>query len=501
MKKLLSLMAATFMLTSTVMFGTPSYADGMQEKMNSVAKVSYAEGLTVQIYDKVVSANSKSAIVKDGRTMLPFRAVFESLGAKVDFDKNSKQIHAAFDNMEIMMMIGSTKAVVKKDGQVQEVMLGSAPFTHKGQNFVPVRDIANMTGLTVEYSKFDEKVNIYDKQKFLDDINKNFTIYNSILKKGAAQQNLKKTLRSNAEFSADFEILDENQMKKAGGKLSFDGLTRGMDVNGKFKLEVNLGDFEKDILKDATATDKELIDSLKKSEHEIIYDSDKAVMYLKSDLASKILNKESGSWLKMDSKSDISSALTNPYSMNYMDELMKNPEKLTLAELLYQSVENQKETLGSTYASTTYDEVKDASKILMFFMGDDGFVQNGSSYTLSLDKKGIVSRLMKYAPDFQEASSLLAMKDMNYKLTLLNTDSNNLGIEMAISGVSASSSGGDTKFSFNMKGDQHDAKMVVNVEDASFGKLIVNADVKTKETSETIQLTPPQGAKIVSMEE
>ncbi|MDO5095448.1 MAG: copper amine oxidase N-terminal domain-containing protein [Peptostreptococcaceae bacterium] len=500
MKKLLSLMTATFMLTSTVMFSTPSYADEMQKKINSVAKVSYAEGLTVQIYDKIISGNAKSAIVKDGRTMLPFRAVFEGLGAKVDFDKNSKQIHAAFDNMEIMMTIGSTKAVVKKDGQTQEVMLGSAPFTHKGQNFVPVRDIANMTGLTVEYSKYDEKVNIYDKQKFFDDINKNFTIYNSILKKGVAQQNLKKTLQTNAEFSADFQILDENQMKKAGGKLSFDGLTRAMDVNGKFKLEVNFGDFEKDILENATDREKELINALKKSEHEIIYDSDKAVMYLKSELASKILEKESGSWLKTDSQSGISSALTNPYSMNYMDELMKNPEKLTLAELLYQSMESQKETFGSTYASTTYDQVQEASKVLMFFMGDDGFVQNGSSYTLSLDKKGIVSRLMKYAPDLHDASALLSMKEMNYKLTLLNTDSDNLGIEMLISGVIASSSG-DTKFSFNMKGDQHDAKIAVNVEDASFGKLIVNADVKTKETSQAIQLTPPQGAKIVSMEE
>lgn len=500
MKKLLSLMAATFMLTSTFMFATPSYADEMQKMKNPLSTVSYSEGLTVQIYDKVISSGAKSAIVKDGRTMLPFRAVFEGLGAKVGFERNSKQIHATFDNMEIRMTIGSTKAIVRKDGQVQEVMLGSAPFTHKGQNFVPVRDIANMTGLTVEYSKFDEKVNIYDKQKFLDDINKNFTIYNSILKKGVAKQNFKKTLRSDAVFSADFQILDENQMKKADGKLSFDGLTRGMDVNGKFKLEVNLGDFEKQLLEEVTATEKELINALKKSEHELIYDSDKAVMYLKSDLASKILDQESGSWLKMDSKSDISSVLTNPYSMNYMDELMKNPEKLTLAELLYQSVESQKKTLGSSYASTTYDEVKEVSTILMLFMGDDGFVQNGSSYTLSLDKKGIVSRLMKYSPDFYEVSSLLSMKELNYKLTLLNTDSDNLGVEMLISGVSASSTG-DTKFSLNMKGDQHNANFVINAESAEFGKVIINADVKTKETSEAIQLTPPQGAKIVSMGE
>lgn len=183
---------AAFMFSSSVMYtdihqdkphaSTIAYADDMIEVSDDLREEKEAAQIRVRIEDKDLNA---SPIVRNGRTMLPFRSVFENLGGKVSFDKRSNKITADVAGKTIVMKVGTTEATLTENGNTRSVTLAAAPFVSKGQTYIPVRDVAVMTGLQVEYSKWDSRVDIYDKEKMIADINKDFTIYNSLLKKNS----------------------------------------------------------------------------------------------------------------------------------------------------------------------------------------------------------------------------------------------------------------------------------------------------------------------------
>lgn len=91
-----------------------------------------------------------------GVTMLPFRFLGESLGAKVDYDAASKQITMTLQGKTIELVIGNPTALV--DGQ--PVALKHAPEAIKGVTFVPLRFVAEALGATVSSDKTGKKITI-----------------------------------------------------------------------------------------------------------------------------------------------------------------------------------------------------------------------------------------------------------------------------------------------------------------------------------------------------
>lgn len=489
MKKFLSLTSAmTLFVASLIFFSNdqpiPAYA-------------AEETGIIVQVYDKVIHSDSAPAIVKDGRTMLPFRAIFEELGAKVSFDKNTGKISAEYPDMQITMTVGSKQALVAQKGSQKTVTLSTAPLVKNGQTYVPVRDIANISGLTVDYSSYDSKINIYDKQRFFDEINKNFTIFNKILK-NSTPVGLDQTYRSTTELSGDFEVLDDNQTKKISGTLSLDGLSRGLDFNGKLNVKINLGDFEKDFFTSMTESEKELAKNLLLSEHRIIFDSNNAVLYAKSDVLSTLLEKPKNSWLKFDD------SVSPSMFLDYLDtasinDLIKNSKNVTLAEYLYESAVAN-DNYYSEYAPTIYDQVQESAKMVAFLFGDDGFKQSGSSYTMDLNKSSFISRLNKYFPGEFSNSDFDDIKQLNYKIVLSDIETSNPKVDLRLSGIFVDSNGKDTSFDLSVFGDKLDAKATANISTPDFGKIVINMKSTQKPSTEKILLAPAAGESIIAVE-
>ncbi|MFY7881703.1 MAG: copper amine oxidase N-terminal domain-containing protein [Fimbriimonas sp.] len=102
----------------------------------------------------VFGANGPREIM--GRTMVPFRPLFESLGADVEYDLIHKQVTAEKENIRFELMIG--EKVAKRNGA--EIRMEVAPVLIKGTTFVPLRFVAEALDAEVDFNAVDQIITI-----------------------------------------------------------------------------------------------------------------------------------------------------------------------------------------------------------------------------------------------------------------------------------------------------------------------------------------------------
>jgi len=86
-------------------------------------------------------------LIKNGRVMLPVRAVVEALGAKASWDNDKREAVIELGGSTVIIPIGSDTAIA--DGK--EVTLDSAAFIASGRTYVPLRFIGEAFGADVSW--------------------------------------------------------------------------------------------------------------------------------------------------------------------------------------------------------------------------------------------------------------------------------------------------------------------------------------------------------------
>lgn len=500
-KKLLALLSCTVLTVSPLAYaeGDASLAaiGGADGPSSLVLASGTDQGFTVQVEKEVLGSQAQPLII-EGRSFLPFRVLFGAMGAEVDYDAAAKTISAQLDDMDILLTIGSKTATVNDEA----VSLLSAPIISNSTTYIPVRDVANITGREVEYSASQKKVNVYDVDKLIADMDSNFTIYNQILQNSSADQ-MNKTYKSTVNLIGDIELYNiEDGTKKFSGEINFDGLTKGMDLNGTFDVKVNLKDFDKSFSSlGATAEDLQMLKDVLASKHQVIMDGKKSIVYIKSDALSNIMDLEKGSWLKFNGGDSLGN-LSALY-MGQLNHLLNNPQEATMGKILYETSKAQQETLAAQgladFMPSLYDQMEMSSRALQFMMGDDGFAKTGSTYTMALNKDSIKTRIAKFFPEaVGELNSTFAdVENLNYKMVLTNVDSKNPNIEWKIDGKVKDASQGTISFDMSIIGKGNtDSTITMNLTLPKYGKFKLDMKSKSSETNQSINLTPPQGAKI-----
>lgn len=85
--------------------------------------------------------------IKDGRTMVPLRAIAESMEARVDWNASEQRIDLIRNVDKIRLWIGKKDAYVNNDSLTLEV----APEITGGSTFVPLRFVTEALGAQVEW--------------------------------------------------------------------------------------------------------------------------------------------------------------------------------------------------------------------------------------------------------------------------------------------------------------------------------------------------------------
>lgn len=121
---------------------------------------SYApdDDITVKVFDKFISFDSlgQPPIIENGRTLVPFRAIFYVLGLEVDWDEDTRTVTGYNDNTKIVLEIGSNIAYVNG----KPVPLDVPAKIINSRTVVPIRFISESLDRNVEWDSALRRVYI-----------------------------------------------------------------------------------------------------------------------------------------------------------------------------------------------------------------------------------------------------------------------------------------------------------------------------------------------------
>jgi hypothetical protein len=103
--------------------------------------------INVNIDGQLLRILDTDPIIENGRTLAPMRAIFEALGATLDWDETNRTATAVKDDMILTVTIGESTATVNGE----PVTLDVPAVIHRQRTLVPVRFIAESFGMEVEW--------------------------------------------------------------------------------------------------------------------------------------------------------------------------------------------------------------------------------------------------------------------------------------------------------------------------------------------------------------
>lgn len=110
---------------------------------------------TVFYNDKKISFD-QIPVIENGRTLVPLRAIFETFGAEVNWDGNTRTVTATKDGIEVKLTIDNTTAY--KNGEA--ITLDVPAKIVNGRTLVPVRFVSDCFDVQVEWDGVMRRVNL-----------------------------------------------------------------------------------------------------------------------------------------------------------------------------------------------------------------------------------------------------------------------------------------------------------------------------------------------------
>lgn len=87
-------------------------------------------------------------IIKNSRTLVPFRKIFEELGAEVEWYNDTQQVRAMLGDKEVSLIIGDNIMLVNRS---ETIKLDTPPEIIRSRTMVPLRAISESLGMEVKW--------------------------------------------------------------------------------------------------------------------------------------------------------------------------------------------------------------------------------------------------------------------------------------------------------------------------------------------------------------
>ena len=128
------------------------------KKLSSVAPPQPASHISINIDNKPLQTDVPP-IIREGRTLVPLRAIFEALGMEVEYIAQTRTIIGSKGESIVQLTVDSTQATVNGKAATLDV----PAMVIDGRTLVPVRFIAESTGQGVAWDGATQRVSITTK--------------------------------------------------------------------------------------------------------------------------------------------------------------------------------------------------------------------------------------------------------------------------------------------------------------------------------------------------
>lgn len=358
----------------------------------------YVPPVSVQLNGETVDFPDAQPEMVHGRTMVPFRAIAETLGAEVDYD--SGVITAVKDGARCDFTLGGDTLTLFDDatGAVLEtVALDTAPYKKDGRTYVPVRFFAEAFGLTVQWDNYAQMAVLYDRDALAEQIDARFTVVNRWL---AAQpvRDPAQAMRTAAALRVLYTAFNTIDGDETTALL--DGTLEVVDGSGGLTMDVQVDlyglaalfarEYDKYIWDDAEKLSAQLArwqEQLQNARLEMVWDAENGILYLRCPLLMELLAETSGVPMPQDKWIAFSDALDDPLTgQNILAGTALLPETAlgTSGATIGTMLVTQAERNYAYSYSDLWDEVQQVADLFAAFAGDGCFTQSGAQYSADL---------------------------------------------------------------------------------------------------------------------
>lgn len=183
--------------------------------------------VTVTLNGKVIDCESygSPATIVDGRTLVPLRAIFESLGATVEWDKDTRTASSQLGDIKIKLTVGEN--VLYKNGTPIKIDVPATIINSR--TMVPARAIADSYGVKVDWDKNTRTVILTQN-----------TSSATLIEKRSEDADLKKTSVYRATVSTEKGVFgrDENDVSGLFSGIKFSTPEKDFFINYIAKADV-----------------------------------------------------------------------------------------------------------------------------------------------------------------------------------------------------------------------------------------------------------------------
>lgn len=333
-----------------------------------------APAISVQLDGKELTFSDAAPQAKDGRTFLPFRTVFEAMGAQVDYDDATNQVSATRGTTKVVMTLGSTTAAVTKDGVEAALIMDVAPYAADNRTYVPVRFAAQAFGCAVGWDQDDMTAVIVDAEKLVDSTLAQYK-YTYLDKFQAYNEQFRAGIWDvDAKFDASASLGGSAPLTMEGAMVATVADYSKIEADVTMKMDMlafmeSIGKLSNHPI-DLTAEDKAMLESIKSDGVSVDMRGDLTGGAVYMNMESPVLESvdiPTGSWISYD---------FNALGIDF-GALLNASKTLDLRALFQHAMAG----VDLTDKETAYDTVVTVVDEIAKFLSDSAFVKNGNDYT------------------------------------------------------------------------------------------------------------------------
>lgn len=470
--------------------GGEDWQDYLLEEKTAMG-MPFPEGINVSLNGVYLGFDGLEPMAVNGRTLVPFRALLEGMGAKVDYTDGLITAKTQAGDT-LTMRLGDSKLSYTVGDKLEETDMGAAPTAVGGRVYIPVRAAAEALGLDVYWDDYYETAYLTDWDALQAEVDSYFTCYNELMAASMAAVDWSKTYAGTGNMTLTGTLYGEKEHDSASIALDMTTLQSKDGVSADLTLGVDLGELEDTVFSALPPEALELIHDADGDRMSMILNTNEGTVYVQGNGVFQLISGMSeDQWLgvRMDDAQRV-----------MLSQMLSGGWEFTLGSLL---VEQQKNS--AWYYESPWETVMDTVLPLRLFLGDENFTrkESGSTVTYSahLDLLTLKGRLDELGIDYEEVgladliTGQVQMPDVKLDLTAKTVGGKLQTMECSgrinVPGVFP------VDVTFDLSATPLKSTCTVECKGEYVGKITLEADSTSSVTTRTVPAAPPEGAEVL----